>query len=35
MQLAAVDGTQPAARAEFFADLMWGLITSDAFITNH
>jgi hypothetical protein len=35
MQLASVDGSPPAARADFFADLMWGLITSDAFITNH
>jgi hypothetical protein len=34
-QLATLQPAGREARAEFFEDLMWALMTSDAFITNH
>ncbi len=34
-QLSAANLDDPQARAEFFQDLFWGLLTSESFITNH
>jgi hypothetical protein len=34
-QMSSMGDVDPSTRADFFEDLLWALMTSDAFITNH